>query len=164
LTLTYKRGLLSIEEDMSRRDIKRNGCELKIWILGDEICFTYNLNKIYKNYFNLSRLGGGDAYRCKQLDVFEQELPVFTIKQDELLYYAIEGDFYIKSDVSGGGGGTDYIGAIAGGLLFGPAGAIVASRKENKVETVTTEIDKRETIFCYKHNEIINIAYFDKEA
>ncbi len=161
--VSYKKGFLSIEEDMSHRGIKRSGYELMMWISGDKVCFTYNVKKELKNIYNLYKENDG-VYRCKDLEVFDQGLPVFILKQKDLLYYAIEGDFYTKSDVTGGGGGTDYIGAIAGGLLFGPAGAIVASRKETNIETVTTEVDKRETILCYRDNEIINMAYFDKEA
>lgn len=140
------KGLKHIEDDMEKRELS---CKYGYYVM-----FWKEQNNLYYTY------GYNGNYKYSDWEKFNGEMPVFKISDKDFLFYAREGEFYIKTDVSGGG--TDYGRAIVGGLLFGPAGAIVASR--NKTKTSTMEIDKRTTILYYKYNDELADAHFDKKT
>lgn len=72
------------------------------------------------------------------------------IQLDDIYFFAKEGD--VTTNVTASGGGSDIGRAIIGGILAGNAGAIIASRKETKVETTTT--DTRKTVLYYKGGQL----------
>jgi DNA-directed RNA polymerase subunit RPC12/RpoP len=66
-------------------------------------------------------------------------------------YFAVSGEHFRETKISGGGGGgSDIGGAIVGGIIAGGAGAIIGSRKEtNSITSKTITHDNRETILRY---------------
>ncbi len=168
--LWCKNGLTPIELDMRNRftELYSSGCYVLMWLDKQNVFFTYDFIRFFQENRLRKLLIKIKDEDCLDYSEFENAfyggLPLFTINLNDILFYNMEGDFYIKSDITGEGGGTDYAKAIVGGYLFGTAGAIVASRKEHKIETVTTEVDKRETILCYQFDEKVNVAKFDRNA
>mgnify|MGYP004645848059 CR=1 FL=1 len=69
---------------------------------------------------------------------------------DDIYFFAKEGE--LTTNITASGGGSDIGRAIIGGILAGNAGAIIASRKETKVETTT--IDTRKTVLYYKGGQL----------
>ena len=73
------------------------------------------------------------------------------LKLNDINYYFDSGVHYTENKISGGGGGASTLGgAVVGGVLFGPVGAVIGSRK--KVDSVTSKLlvhDTRETILKY---------------
>lgn len=173
--LECEKGLKHIEDDMTSKDMDyHRNYSVYAWKDGDDLCYTYlfelnNLKPMRNLYLNRKSYFGS-FYESKGkiknsfLDAFNGAIPVFRIKHDDLLFYAHEGDFYIKTDVKGSGGGTDYARAIVGGVLFGAAGAIVASRKGVNISTTTEEVDKRNTVLYFKYNGEIADAHFDSNT
>ena len=79
-----------------------------------------------------------------------------SIALSNIQYFAKEGTVYTETRVSGGGdSGPNYGGAIIGGLVAGPAGAIIASqpRRENVRTDVVTH-DDRATILVYNKGKL----------
>lgn len=173
--LECKKGFIGIEQDMFNKNIKHaNPYPIRLWKEGDDICYTYpfdldNINCI-TNLFHENKDYSGSFYldngeiKNSFLDAFNGVTPIFKINSRDLLFYSHEGDFYIKTDVSGSGGGSDYVKAIVGGVLFGAAGAIVASRKGVNISTTTEEVDKRNTVLYYKYKGEIMDAHFDSNT
>lgn len=73
-----------------------------------------------------------------------------NIRLDNIYFFAKEGD--VTTNVTASGGGSDIGRAIIGGILAGDVGAVIASRKETKVETTTT--DTRKTVLYYKGGQL----------
>lgn len=72
---------------------------------------------------------------------------------DEIEYFTVEGEFYHETKISGGGGGgLSVTGAIAGGILWGPIGAVIGSL-DNKIEA-----NKSETIIHDTRKTILHIV------
>ena len=75
---------------------------------------------------------------------------------DEIRYYRQEGSLYYEQSLSGTGGGSNsYGGAIVGGILFGAAGAIIGSRKNDtpvNITTTTTKHDSRIVVLNLQRN------------
>lgn len=70
---------------------------------------------------------------------------VKKINLDDIICYLTEGDVrYEQKTIGGGlsGGGTDLGKAITGTLMFGAVGAIINSRKDIKIEPITSETIK----------------------
>ena len=72
------------------------------------------------------------------------------IQLNDIYFFAKEGD--LTTNITASGGGSDISRAIIGGILAGNTGAIIASRKETKVETTTT--DTRKTVLYYKGGQL----------
>ncbi len=112
----------------------------------DDIYITYNSpsRRLKSNLFN-----GNSQY-----------IKIGKVK----IKYLRQGDFYTKSDIKASGGGSDYGNALIGGLLFGSAGAIIGSRKELKIDTTTTEVDRRQTVLTYNYNHNDEVFVFTSDA
>lgn len=86
-------------------------------------------------------------------------ISVTRIQIDNIDNYETVGEKYRELVISGGGGktgGVDVGGAVLGGLLFGAAGAIIGSRKENEIEAVrsqTVERDDRRVVITLTNPE-----------
>ena len=175
ILLECKKGLKHIDQDMISKDVKyATPYSIRLWIEDANICYTYpfeadNIKRI-KNMFHEDKEYLGSFYmnngeiKNTFIDTFNGILPIFRINSDNLLMYSHEGDFYIKTDVSGSGGGSSYAKAIVGGVLLGSAAAIIASREEIKISTTSEEVDKRNTVLYYKYNDEIVDATFDSET
>lgn len=80
---------------------------------------------------------------------------VYSISLNDIEYYTTRGEVTKHTEISGGGGttgGTSIKGAIIGGVIAGPAGAIIGSRKKGKIEPIKSEIitkDGRETFLNF---------------
>ena len=112
--------------------------------------------------------------RIKEMDTFSL-YKVRKIPLIDIVYFRKQGDIQYTTEISGGeghGGGVNMGGAVAGGMLFGAAGAIVGAQigtetVVNPIESKTIKHDTRETIFLYKdkNKDIITIQwpifYFD---
>lgn len=73
-----------------------------------------------------------------------------TIHKDNVLSFTTSGELTVTSDVKGGG--VSLGGAVVGGALLGPVGAIVGGRK--KVKTQTKTVDTRKTYLKFLENNI----------
>ncbi len=94
------------------------------------------------------------APSIENYDQYHDRIKIHHIPLENIEYYTQTGELFRETKISGGGGGGSSIeGAIIGGLLFGPAGAIIGSRQ--KTEGVQSELiahDSRETILKYFEN------------
>ncbi len=76
----------------------------------------------------------------------------FSIPLTNIEYFAMSGETYATTEISGGGGtigGTSIPGAIVGGMIAGEAGAVIGSRKKGTIDPIksyTSVHDERE---CY---------------
>lgn len=73
---------------------------------------------------------------------WETDLEVH-IPIEDILYFKESGQIYRDTIISGGGGqvgGSSIPGAIIGGVIAGPAGAIIGSRTKSTIEPIKTEI------------------------
>lgn len=86
--------------------------------------------------------------------VFISRIPI-----EEVLYFRQIGSLRYEQLIYGSGGSSNsYGGAIVGGLLFGSAGAIIGSRKnerETNISTKTIEKDTRLLVMAIKHEATI---------
>ncbi len=158
-----KKGLKHIEEEMSRKNIGyKGGYDILLWKNGSSINYTFSFNinqlSLKDNFYKASNGNIKNAV----IDKFQGVLPIFEIAEDEFLCYARK-DLYNKTGVQSSSGGIDYGRAVAGDPLFGESGAVVPSYK-SKVNTNTTEFEKRETVLYYMHKNDIFDACFEKEA
>ena len=83
---------------------------------------------------------------------------------DEIRFYKQEGAVHYEQSISGSGGAKNsYGGAIVGGLLFGTAGAMIGSRKNEtpvNISSTTIEHDSRVVILSIKRkNRSFNISF-----
>lgn len=82
-----------------------------------------------------------------------------SIPLDEILYYKSEGMIRYEQQLSGGGGmGINYGGAVIGGLLFGDAGAMIGSRKNEQIQNIegkTVTHDTRILTLAIKRNNVV---------
>lgn len=80
---------------------------------------------------------------------------LYSIALKDIEYYTTRGEVTKHTQISGGGGttgGTSIKGAIIGGVIAGPAGAIIGSRKKAKIEPIQSKIitqDDRETFLNF---------------
>lgn len=89
-------------------------------------------------------------------NVIEKKALIDVIPLDDIIYFQEKGDLNYSTSVSGGGSkGVSYSGAIIGGLLFGPAGAVIGGMRGNKIEAITSKAikhDDRYVIIRYRDN------------
>lgn len=85
---------------------------------------------------------------------FAKSIPLKDIKM-----YRIEGNVHYTSDVSGGGANLG--GAVAGGLLFGGAGAVVGSKVGTNIQTETVKTDDRKLVLYYLENNALKVEKID---
>lgn len=103
-------------------------------------------------------------------DEFNRIVHHKTIDIDKIQNFYIDGDVIYENKISGGGGGGSSIGkAIAGSVIAGSTGAIIASR--NKTDSINSELikhDFRKLIIKYideNDNEdkvILEHTYYEK--
>lgn len=104
---------------------------------------------------------------------------LFGIKEyaniDSIQYYRRIGDIGYTTEVSGGGGGGGGVnvdGAVAGGLLFGPTGAIIGGQvgteiKIDAIQSRTVKHDDRKTLLRLKDEDgsyeelTLPVKYYD---
>lgn len=143
----------------------KNGLKLSLWKDEYSIFFIIT-NNTYLNKGFLKKLEGlsDESYKNHIEGIYRS---LNYIKYDELMYYAIEGEKSSQMITSGGGGeagGISLMGAAVGGLLFGPAGMIIGSRKKttiNEVHTEITEEDNRFLNLYYKKGQKVEKIEFD---
>lgn len=143
----------------------KNGLKLSLWKDEYSIFFIIT-NNTYLNKGFLKKLEGlsDESYKNHIEGIYRS---LNYIKYDELMYYAIEGEKSSQMITSGGGGeagGISLMGAAVGGLLFGPAGMIIGSRKKttiNEVHTEITEEDNRFINLYYKKGQKVEKIEFD---
>lgn len=85
---------------------------------------------------------------------FAKSIPLKDIKM-----YRIEGNVHYTSDVSGGGANLG--GAVAGGLLFGGAGAVVGSKVGTNIQTETVKTDDRKIALYYLEHNALKVEKID---
>lgn len=71
-----------------------------------------------------------------------------VIPKDNIIGFAMIGDLITSTSIKGGG--TSLGGAAVGGLLLGPVGAIIGSRKKVKSKTKTD--DTRQVVLNFKED------------
>ena len=104
-------------------------CACQTYVFDNKLCFyAVNLNK-YVEYFDI--------------DI------------DAIQFFRQEGEVYRETKISGGGGGGSSIaGAVVGGVIAGPAGAVIGSRR--KTQEIKSELithDERITLLITQENE-----------
>lgn len=117
------------------------------WKSDDCFYFYPTIDCIEKNRWGLSNI----------------EFKIATIRIDEIQYFERSIKAYSEKKISGGGGGGSSIGnAILGGVIAGPTGAIIASRK--KIDPIKIEKSTNVVKNCglhYFRNNIEYIVIFD---
>ena len=85
---------------------------------------------------------------------------------DIVEYYRAEGEITYENKISGGGGGgSNYGRALVGGMLFGAAGAIVASRNEvDEIRSERIAHDNRVTVMSLFVENRRHRIVFEKDA
>lgn len=84
---------------------------------------------------------------------------VKSIPLENIKMYRVEGNVHYTSDVSGGGANLG--GAVAGGLLFGGAGAVVGSKVGTNIHTETVRTDDRKLVLYYLENNALKVEKID---
>lgn len=126
---------------------KEEPSSYKVYVKNDKL-YIFNENKTLPKY------EPHDTERCKIIEV-KDIVEIKTI-----------GNVQDKLKISGGGGevgGSSIGGAIVGDILYGPAGAIIGSRKQGKIEEVNSEYyrdDTREVQIKLNDENSIILPYF----
>lgn len=89
-------------------------------------------------------------------------IPILNILVDDIKYFDIKGEKEIHVS-GGGGGGLSFGGAVIGGLIAGPAGAIIGSREKTKPIT-TNEVDMRQAILVFQYNNKDRFMFLEPDA
>jgi hypothetical protein len=109
------------------------------WVAKDSLIHLYD-----DSYYTLMIDGFiSKNYKLKGSDVVFKSK---AIKISDIEVYYLEGEVNYKTFQSGGG--FNLKGAIIGGVIAGGIGAIIGSRKETTINSVT--VDKREVNLIYK--------------
>ena len=163
--------------------IKINNLEQDFSILGDlkqllHLKNFYNILDIPEDSFQVSIINGNgfcheDTYHafrerdcllfvCLSFDSFK--ISIVRIKSEDILYYRAEGSVRYEQQISGGGGmGINYGSAILGGLLFGEAGAIIGSRRNEEISEIEsktiTHDDRIVTLVLRKDGRVFQIGF-----
>lgn len=90
------------------------------------------------------------------------KIRVVRLSIDEIMYYKSEGVLRYEQQLSGGGGmGINYGGALVGGILFGNAGAIIGSRRNEEIKDIKSETVTHDTrmliLVVRRENKIFQI-------
>lgn len=113
----------------------------------------YNFWRIKDNLYFFPN--EGNDVSLKERENFK----LHTLNINNIEFYTTKGDIYSETLVSGGGGGGVSIsGAIIGGAIAGPVGAVIGGRKKvNKIASETLTHDNRVIYLYYKVDEQIKI-------
>ena len=147
----------------------KDNLEVNIWINNNRLFFAITNNLPFKKNFLLNNTENvDDAYDHQQkLEAIYQSLNYITL--ESILYYNVEGIIGTETKTTGGGGtagGISISGAAIGGLLFGPVGMLIGSRKEatfNEVKTETLMKDDRRLVLYYKSGSTTRKIEFSPE-
>lgn len=95
------------------------------------------------------------------------QIPVWDRKSipiDSIQYFAREGQVTSETQISGGGSSSNLTGAVIGGLIAGPAGAIIGGQnKMAPIQSTTVRHDDRKTVLVYNKGRL-EFAWQDYEA
>ena len=95
----------------------------------------------------------------------EHYVTMVELEVGDILYYKSEGALRYEQQLSGGGGmGINYGSAVIGGLLFGQAGAVIGSRRNEEVkeiESKTVAHDTRVISLAFRKNGRVYQVGFD---
>lgn len=137
-------------------DIPEDSFQVTI-VNGDGFC--------HEDTYFIFREHGYLLFACLNNDSYYGKHNVTIIKEklDNILYYKSEGSIRYEQQISGGGGmGINYGSAIIGGLLFGDAGAIIGSRRNEEISDIKsktiTHDDRIVTFVIRKENRIFQIG------
>ena len=112
-----------------------------------------------KSRYQMIRNGNAIDFVRKDLRYSTNKICKVSILVDEILYYKSEGMLRYEQQLSGGGGmGINYGGAVIGGLLFGEAGAMIGSRKNEQIQNIeskTVTHDTRILTLAIKRNNAV---------
>lgn len=75
------------------------------------------------------------------------------IKEDNILYYKVDGNAQYVSNVKGGG--ANLAGAVYGGIIAGGAGAIVGSHLGTEIKTDIVKKDDRKLFIYYNFDGVV---------
>lgn len=122
-------------------------------------CIKHNEDSIYRNMYiwldnnlNLQTVEGQSSQHIKERII---------ISIDDVIYYERYGEHREETKVVGEKPNIKK--AIVGGVIAGPAGAIIGAM-DKKVITETEKIDKRNTYLYYTKDDIKNTFVFDSKA
>lgn len=86
----------------------------------------------------------------------ERAVDILELPWERITMFKQSGDVQYVSNVSGDGGGSNPLGALAGGLLFGAAGAIVGNTFGTDM-SIQTQTEKHD-------NRVVNVWYQDENG
>lgn len=141
-----------------------------IWKNDKNLCCMTNsgsilsyIKEVYHNQTKSSYLADQKEDYFRYLVRVEQknnwEIHAFSIPIDGIEYFAISGQKYATTEVTGGGGtvgGSSLTGAVAGGIIAGGAGAVIGSRKETTIDPIKSQTkihDERTSYIKYKKTD-----------
>jgi hypothetical protein len=165
MVLSYNKNNVVVNESSETLINKRNEYFKKYNILNNyETIHCYSINNEYINesvYIwadNESLYVLSDNYN--NIENRKITIPI-GIKLNNIVFYAMEGDYRIDNIVEGGG--ISLSGAIIGGMVAGSVGAILAGRK--KINTNQKVTDERKICLYYtENNEDVECIVLDKGA
>ena len=97
----------------------------------------------------------GECYVWKHNGVYKISHSGYVqdLKSEEFISFSVKGQKKYVTEISGGGGGgTSISGAIIGGAVAGPVGAVIGSRKKSK--PVKSEIYQIGNVYTVMHIKI----------
>ena len=147
--------------------------------------FYYDLG--VRNYYNIINIPATETFQLSAIDgnafmkntdyemwrnnntitfmrTDQNNVTIIDIPVNDILYYKPEGEIRYEQLISSGkGSGINYGGAVIGGLLFGGAGAIIGSNKNQgsqQIQSKTVTYDTRIiTLIFRKDNDIYKISF-----
>lgn len=147
-----------ISENLEKMPFKKQNYGYSTFARDDENLYYMEYGKPLYNSNEIISIQGYKE-RMEVLERFQKEIINKTtliqfINLNEIEYFKYEGEVNYTTTVSGGGSkGVSYSRAILGGLLFGPAGAIVGAMKGNEIKEIKSsyiEHDNRYIVLVYK--------------
>lgn len=184
-TKKYKSEMCEYNEKLKEYNEKRKAYEKSLKNIEDDNIKKYNIpkeilyNPITVNYIKIYPQIDNITNDAIKMIVGVKENSLFLIHEDlinclggieisinNIKSFLRQGDLYVETNISGGGGGgTSIKGAVVGEVIAGPAGAIIGSRKKNDpIKTENNVVDKRQTILEFEYNNNLTYMYFDSKA
>lgn len=118
-------------EPKSIEEKKNKGRDFYICFNGDTLSFIWVPSKEKYEYFAEEEFSSYDPV----------EILIKSIPKENIVYFSREGMKQYSTSVYGGGGnggGSSLAGAVVGGLLAGPAGAVIGSRKPIYIDPIVS--------------------------
>ncbi len=142
------------------------GQQYLIWKNENNLCFITSFEWIKKEARRLNvnaathhdvEEGKSVLRECMQRECMKTH--AFFIPLPNIEYFALSGQTYASTEISGGGGtigGTSIPGAIIGGMVAGGTGAVIGSRKAGTIDPIkshTVVHDERDCYIKFKTEE-----------